>query len=407
MKTLTRLLAIALVSFATLTACGGGGGGGGGGGIVNPPVPDQSPAGGWDGQAVTQGAPDVFESFEFNATGGFTRGTSPFTATYTDGNAETRNVPGFYISGLRAWHILNGTSATVNFETPPRTLSVWARTAFPADVSSIQIFDVNSVLIPPIITPTNSYGTQPTVVTRTAGETSIGSMVVTSTIGGGGGDVVIDDLTFGYLITTTTDDIDCLVAETLEFICSVTDVTTGALLAGAQGTVQVTGAQVTGSGTLVAAPGTTLADGSSTVANLTITGTVTENSSLNLTITAVGALTSVTTTFNALYDRGSALATVNFTYPVFNIFGDPGSFSVDANGVITVATNSACVGNGQITIINANSNAYDVMLDMTSCGTLNGTYNGLGLTDDDVATDDVFSFAVFTATSVITDDATK
>jgi len=406
MKTLMRLLAIALISFATLTACGGGSGGDDG--IVTPPVADQSPAGVWNGQAVTQGAPDVFTSFEFNATAGFPIGTSPFMATFSNGNAETRNISGFYITGDNAWHILNGTSATVTFETPPRTLSFWARTAFAADVSSIQIFDVNSVLIPPVITPTNSYGTLPTVVIRTAGQTSIGSMVVTSTTGGGGGDVVIDDLTFGYLITTTTDDIDCLVAETLEFACILTDATTGALIAGAQGTVQVTGTQVTGSGTLHAAPGTTLSDGSSTVANLTITGTVSENTSLNLTITAAGTSTAVTTTYNALYERDSALATVDAVYSTFDLFGvgDPTSFAVN-NGVITVSSTSGCMGIGQITVKDANFNAYDVTLDVTSCGAFNGMYGGLGLTDDDAATDDVFTFAVFTTDSVLVASPTK
>ncbi len=403
MKTLTRLLAITLVSVVALTACGGGGGGGGGGGVTNPPPPvaDQSPAGVWNGQAVTQGAPDVFESFEFNAIGGFPSGTSPFSATYSDGNAETRMVPGFYITGLNAWHILNGTSATVTFETPPRTLSLWARTAFLGDVGEVRILDVNMNLIL-IVALTNSYGIQPIVVTRTAGQTSIGSIVVTSTVGGGGGDVVIDDLTFGYL--STTDDINCLVAETLEFACILTDATTGALLAGAQGTLQVTGTQVTSTdtNTLVAAPGTTLVDGS-IVANLTITGTVSENTSLNLTIAAAGVSTSVTTTFNALYDRGSDLANLDDNY-TFDIFGDPGSFSVNANGVITVATLSGgCVGNGQISVIDAGFNAYDVSLtlDVATCGAVSGLYDGLGLTEDDVATDDVFTFAVFTTDSVI------
>ncbi len=414
MKRFTRLLAIALVTFATLTACGRSSEDGG---IIAPPPPpppppppsgaNQSPSGVWGGQAVTQGAPDVFESFEFDATGGFTRGISPFTATYTNGNAEERGEPSFYISGDNAWHILNGTSATVNFETPTRTLSLWARTAFPGDVSTIQILDVNSALITTVI-PTNAYGILPTVVTRTAGETSIGSMVVTSTIGGGGGDVVIDDLTFGYLITTTTDDIFCLIAETLEFGCEVDVQGTSVLVAGAQGTVQVTGSQVTGTGTLYAAPGTTLADGSA-FAPLTITGTVSERNSLNLTIVAAGFSISVSTTFVAsVYDRGSALATVDDVYSAFDLFGvgDPTSFSVN-NGVITSASTSGCMGIGLISIINATFNAYDVTLDVTSCGAFNGMYNGLGLTGDAFATDDVFSLRVFTSDSVIVGDPTK
>lgn len=405
MKTLTRLLAFTLVSVAALTACGGGGGdGGGGGGIITPPVADQSPAGIWNGQAVTPDGPDVSTSFETNTVtngglGPFSIGTSPFGATFDAGIANSRGIPGFYITGLNAWHILAGFPATVTFETPPRTLSFWVITQNLAVVSTIEIRDETAALIMPAITPTTTY--QQIVVTRTAAETAIGSILVTSPTGG---DVIIDDLAFGYL--STTDDIDCLVAETLEFVCILTDATT--VLAGAQGTVQVTGTSVTGTGTLVAAPGTTLADGS-TFANLTITGTVDENTSLNLTIAAAGTSTAVTTTYNALYERDSDLATVAGVYSGFEIFGDPASFVVDVMGGITSQSGSGCVGSGQITIIDAGFNAYDVSLtlDVATCGAVSGLYDGLGLTDDDIATDDVFSFAVFTTDSVIVASPTQ
>ena len=58
-------------------------------------------------------------------------------------------------------------------------------------------------------------------------------------------------------------------------------------------------------------------------------------------------------------------------------------------------------------IIDANFNAYDVTLDVTSCGALDGMYDGLGLTQDANATDDVFTFGVFTSQSVILGDPTK
>ena len=411
MKTFTRLLVIALVAFATLTACGRSDDGG----IIAPPPSganqppsgsNQSPSGIWRGQAVTPSGPDVSTSFEDNevtngGVGPFSVGTSPFTATFSNGVAEKRGEPSFYISGDNAWHIVVGTFATVTFELPPKTLSFWVRTENAADVSTIQFFDatpVTPVLIR-TVTPTSSY-TQ-IFVSRTTAETSIGSMVVTST---SGGDVVIDDLAFGYL--SPTDDIDCLIAETLEFICAVTDATTSAFLAGAQGTVQVNGSQVTGTGTLHAVPGTTLVDGS-TVANVTIIGTVSEGVSLNLMIAASGVSISMSTTFDATYNRGSDLATVVGVYPTFDIFGDPASFVIDANGVITSTSTSACVSNGQIAIIDTAFNAYDVTLDVASCGPLNGSYTGLGLTQDAAATDDVFSFGVFTTLSVILGEPTK
>ena len=206
-----------------------------------------------------------------------------------------------------------------------------------------------------------------------------------------------------------TDDIFCLIAETLEFACEVDVQINKVFVAGAQGTVQLNGSQVTGTGTLYAAPGTTLPDGS-TFAPLTITGTL-SGDSLDLTIDAAGVSISVSTTFNdSIYDRGSALATVAGVYSTFDIphrFGDPASFSVDANGVIFSQSTAGCVSNGQISIIDANFNAYDVTLDVTLCGALNGMYDGLGLTVDANATDDHFIFSVFTSQSVINGHATK
>lgn len=370
-------------------------------GCVSPSLPiELSPTGLWDGQAVTEAAPDVFTSFEFDAVGPFPVGTSPTTATFSNGVAETRGVPEFYITGDFAWHILVGTSATVTFETLPSSLSFWVRTENATDVSEIQIFDELGTVIQ-TVTPTDVY--QEIVVTRSAAETLIGTFDVNST---SGGDVVIDDLTFGF--SATTSAIGCVVAETLEVACVLSDLVTDEVMGSAQAVVQVTNTdQVTGSGTLYAVPGFLLGDGS-VVAPLTITGgTLSERSTLDLTIDAAGATTTVTTTYDAVYERGSDLATIAGVYTTFDIFGDPSSFAIDANGAISAQSNSGCVTNGQVTIINGLFNAYDVSLDVSSCGGLNGLYDGLGFTRDMNATDDKFLFGVFTDQTTIVGDPVK
>ena len=203
-------------------------------------------------------------------------------------------------------------------------------------------------------------------------------------------------------------DFGCLVAETLELVCVVTNVTTGDFVAGVHGTGQVSGNQITGSGTGHAAPGTTLADGS-TVANVTISvGTVSERASLNLTVGAAGASTSVSTTFDNSYDRGSDLTTIAAGYTSFDIFGDMSSFAIDNTGAIFGNSSAGCVLNGQVTIIDAAFNAYDVTLDVANCGGLDGMYDGLGLTQDSgAAMDNLFVFAVFTAQTTIVGEAEK
>jgi hypothetical protein len=365
------------------------------GGCPLPALPiERSVSGVWDGQAVTQAAADVFTSFEFDAVGPFSVGTSPRTATFSNGVAETRGVPGFYITGDFAWHILVGTSATVTFETLPSSISFWVRTQNPTDVSEIQIFDETGMMIQSV-TPTDVF--QEIVVTRSAGETFIGTFDVNST---SGGDVVIDDLTLGF--SSTTDAIGCVVAETLEVACVLTDPGTDEVIGAAQAAVQVTNTdQVSGTGTLYAAPGFALNDGS-VVAALTITGgTFSERNTLDLTIDAAGTTTTVSTTYDAIYERGSNLGTVAGVYTTFDFFGDMSSFAIDANGAISAQSNSGCIANGQVTIINTIFNAYDVSLDVSSCAGLDGSYDGLGITQDRNATDDEFLFGVFTSQTAI------
>jgi len=170
MKRTICLILGALLLSAFIGACGGGGGG-----AAAPPA---------------QSTCHLSTSFEFNATGPFCIGTSPFTATFSSGETKSLGQPGLYSSGNFAWHVLSGTSATVTFETMPSTLTFFVRTEFAGTVSDIQILDENDDLIMPV-TPTNVF--QQVIVNRDPGQTLIGSIVVTST---SGGDVVIDDFTF-------------------------------------------------------------------------------------------------------------------------------------------------------------------------------------------------------------------
>ncbi|MDX1517311.1 MAG: hypothetical protein R3288_10750 [Woeseiaceae bacterium] len=350
-------------------------------------------------------APDVFTSFEFNASGGFDVGSAPYGANFSNGNAESRGIPQFYISGLNAWHILTGTSATVTFDTNPNALTFHVRTENAADVATVNILDDTGATIQTVV-PTNAF--QMISITRAAGQSLIGSVVVTST---SGGDVVIDDLTFGYDgngFAGATDDFGCAISSALEFVCLVTDSTTDALIAGLTGTLQVSAnGDVTGTGTIYAPPGETLPDGD-TLAPLTIgSGTATTDTSLDFVLDAAGTRNTITTVFDTEFNRGSSLATVEGTYTMFDIFGDPSSFVIDAAGAISAQSNSGCVGAGQVTIIDAADNVYDVNLDLSSCGALNGTYDGLGITGDENAMNDEFVFGVFNAQGMVIGDAIK
>jgi hypothetical protein len=146
-------------------------------------------------------ADTVETSFEFNATGPFTIGASPISATFSAGVAESRGVGALYRSGGNAWHIFPNDPAVVTFETPASVLSFWARTENNNVTGTLRVFDSNNVRILNQATP-NSY--QLFEITRNAGQALIARFEVTAA-GGGAGDVVIDDLSFTAEVMIGTD----------------------------------------------------------------------------------------------------------------------------------------------------------------------------------------------------------
>lgn len=199
------------------------------------------------------------------------------------------------------------------------------------------------------------------------------------------------------------NDASCLVTQTNELACILFDATNGALAGAAHGTVQVTGGNsVSGSGVTYAAPGYVLGDGSSMMASFTITaGTVAERSALNVTISSLGRTSTFSGTFDPLYDRDSSLSIVAGSYTVFDVFGDPASFSIDSTGVLFSQTQSGCVGNGQVAVIDPQVNGYRVEATVSNCPGLNGSYDGLAVTTDLRGTNDVFLFGVFNSNGAI------
>ena len=356
-----------------------------------PPPAAMSAAGIWVGQAVTPDVPDIVTSFEFNDANGFILGNAPFTADFQGGVTQTLGNPALYTAGSFSWHV-DTADGSADFSTPGDSLVFSTRTVTAGDNATIQVLDEFGVQLSSTVV-TNAF--QQIVVNRDpgAGESLIGSVVITVTTG----EIVIDSFTFGFVSTASTDDIACLLAPNEDFVCVLTDVTTGDLIGGANGTYQVNVDQVTGSGNLYAAPGETLVDGS-TIAPLTISaGTVVGNTTLDLTIDSFGLSIAMTSVFDATYDRGADIATVAAMYSTADILGEMSAFAIDAAGTISGATASGCMLTGQVSVIDAAANTYDVNLvaNAATCGALSGVYDGLGSSQDANATDDAFIFAVF------------
>ena len=398
MKAFARILsALSLAIFCA--ACGGGG--------AAPPPPhpppsaDRSLNGLWIGTSLGETAADVLTDFEFTAIGGFSVGTPPYTATFSNGNAETSGDPAFHISGISAWHVLVGTTATVTFETMPNTLTLHVRTGNTAAVGEVDILDENGVLIQRVV-PTEVF--QVIDVSRVNGETLIGSVEITNI---NGGDVVVDDLTFGYSasgFSTSTDDVFCWVADSVEFNCILLDRLSGIPRATVQATVRVADTnQFSGSGKLYAEFPFTLANGK-TAANLTMSGgTFSAGNSVDVTVDAAGITSSFTTSFHPSNSDGSNLADVAAIYEYFNISEEDSSLAISTTGKLSGQSTRGCVLDGQVTISDATLNVYDVALDImdiANCSVPDGRYSGLGAMLRDAArgdiSGDVFLFTVFT-----------
>ncbi len=260
MNTRTASALIPLAFFGLLAGCGGGG--------SSPPAPPPPPsppvvpmsaAGIWVGTAVTPDVADIVTSFEFNDSDGFILGTAPFTANFQGGVTESRNQGPLYSAGVFSWHV-DTADGSITFPTPGDSLAFSTRTVSAGHAATIQVLDELGAQISMTVVP--DAFTQITV-NRTAGQTQIGSVVITVTAG----EIVIDSFSFGFPSTASTDDIACLLAPDPndDFTCIITDTTTGDLRAGANGTYTVNGSQVSDSGNVYAAPGETLVDGSSAI----------------------------------------------------------------------------------------------------------------------------------------------
>ena len=401
----------ATIAMLALSALIGACGGGGGGGFIPPPPPPppaaQSPGGLWAAPFITMTAADVVTGFETVAGANFSIGTAPYTATFAGGDAGTRGVPGFYADGVNSWHI--PTNGNIFFETPAITLSYHRRTVTNGDVATIVFRDADgNVIGNPDIPPDAAM--PPLFSIDTAGGPPIASVEVTVTTG----EIVIDLLTFGYAgFVETTGTIFCIVDERDEFACGIDD--GSGVVASAEGTLQITnGNEVSGSGTLHAVPGLTLGNGS-TVADLSITaGTVSEGASLDFSLAAAGGTATVALIpdMDEDYSLGSdVMANVAAVYTSFDLFGDNSSFVVSDAGAISGDSDLSCALTGQVSIIDVAFNTYDVALDLAGCtggsAGLNGMYNGLGFTAQDVDPNDVFIFAVFDADGTVLGEATK
>ena len=96
---------------------------------------------------------------------------------------------------------------------------------------------------------------------------------------------------------------------------------------------------------------------------------------------------------SALYNRPSSLSKLEGVWvdAFFTNISGTSTWVIQANGSFTVSTTGGCTASGTFSLINTSNNEYQLVINVTNCGTLNGSYSGLAVLSDSVFMDDTLT----------------
>jgi hypothetical protein len=205
------------------------------------------------------------------------------------------------------------------------------------------------------------------------------------------------------------DSVTCLITETGALACALLDPsyrvvpnpyplptipTAGKVVGGARGILTVVSAtEISGSGTFYTAADNLLANGSSVVADFTITGGSLRDHDayywskvLELTIESLGDELTLSADFDHYYwvlnhAPGGALRLAEGVYGKARLAGEEASLVIDHNQLLS-QTASGCVGNGELDVINTALNGYRMSIAASGCPGLDGEYEGMAFVLD-------------------------
>ena len=90
-------------------------------------------------------------------------------------------------------------------------------------------------------------------------------------------------------------------------------------------------------------------------------------------------------TMSPMWNQPASLGTLAGTYTRTTSIGYTMTMSITTDGVITATDTRGCVINGAVTVPDASHNLYQLNATVTSCGVLDGTYQGHGTLVDATA----------------------
>ena len=244
---------------------------------------------------------------------------------------------------------------------------------------------------------------------------SVISLAVLAACGGGGGssepaaNLPVPDASVGGIwVGTTTDNVS---TEPQFFLGVSTDdgrfrFLSADTLGQFVGTFSADGTSLSGSGVGIAPVGSTWLDNSTTI-DINMSGTISERASMSGNWSGgTGETGTFSFVYDGIYARGSALSTVAGSWVSLDELDNPiGSITIDSAGRMDAQDAAGCLYSGDVSIINASYNAYDLDLTVTSCGNFDGVYSGLAVVADTDAPDDTLVYSVDNGTWFIIAEA--
>lgn len=153
------------------------------------------------------------------------------------------------------------------------------------------------------------------------------------------------------------------------------------------------------SGNSITADVKAYAIGGGPYATSVITGTFSEQSQFDATFSSTyissgtTSTGSITLTYDSIYDRSSSLAMLEGTWSetdgAYTITAD-----VDAFGSLSGTDTAGCGYSGVISILDPNKNLYGIDIDVSTCSSFNGSYDGFAVLTDTTTQNDTFVYTV-------------
>jgi hypothetical protein len=190
--------------------------------------------------------------------------------------------------------------------------------------------------------------------------------------------------TFTSNVTHITSSATGLVADTNSARFGFPDT-----LAQYSGVLNVSDNSFSTTATAYAPHGSTLLDGT-IIGTTTISGTFAPKGIMSGTYSGAGDAGTFTLTYNGpLYERPSSLPGLSGIWKG-KILDFTNFIRIDENGAITGLNTTGCTYGGHVDVIDPSFNIYSIHLDIDTCGSDNGTYDGLGALSDTSSINDTF-----------------